>query len=185
MHLPLDIYTLIGRYVGILLPLAIAQQRDEPRQREDILYRSSRERTNIPGHLGTQFALRATMHAARVPRWGTSIYFPPRTARGERGSRIKGLPSLSFRTHIKAISPRLPFSTGNRTRKSIYMYKRRWETGRYLPSERDSNICREYEYKVWMWRILRRRDVNYGVLKLPSSLSLSHVANNFFSFICI
>lgn len=117
MHLPLDIYTLIGRYVGIPFTSSDRTTKGWSSSDRGCIYRP--RESQYPGT--SRNTIRFTSCTRRGgSRQGTSIYFPSRTARRGRGEPHKGFPSLSFRTHItQRPSPRLPFSTGNRARKSI------------------------------------------------------------------
>lgn len=144
MHLPLDIYTLIGRYVRILLPL------ERSYNKRMILVKAKiclpRE-SQYPGTSRntirfTSCTRRGDRDRARVP-----IYFPPSTGQegGLGGGAHKGFSSLSLRTHnAKAIAAPSVFYRKLR-RKSI-------QAGgvifRWL-GEKDSNICCEYGYEVW------------------------------------
>lgn len=146
MHLPLDIYTLIGRYVRILLPLARSYNKRILVKPKICLPRES-QYPDTSEHNSLY-----ELHAARGPRQGMSTYLFFTEYCAERGSRIRD--SLRYRSgHItQKPSPRLPFSTGNYGGK---VYKQGGKGGAIFRrlGEKDSNICCEYGYEVWMENI--------------------------------
>lgn len=148
MHLPLDIYTLIGRYVRILLPLARSYNKRILVKPKICLPRESQY---IPGHLGTQFALRAARDEGTET--GHEYLFIFHRVLRRTGEPHKGFPSLSLRTYnAKAIAAPTVFYRKLR-RKSIQAGGGGGGAIFRRLGEKDSNICCEYGYEVWMENI--------------------------------